>query len=258
MICPIDGMTEIQKGENPCHQCGADLSFYWKILELPVAFYNEAQAFIKAGLLDDAIKKLQVAQELDPQFKESYVSLGDIYAHQGCIDEAMKQWKKAIIFFPDDPDIQQRIDYLQTSQLTNKSINGTDRIIPERCKTGTELFAAGFLLFVISALYCISGYLYIQRDQTCLLLSILGAGAVLMLTGLNLLMPNYENIQNLSFSGFILSVSSIVLFVLLYVDNWYSPVSDVILLLLIIGFFLLVLSIFFGLVQKPMDHPVKG
>jgi tetratricopeptide (TPR) repeat protein len=258
MICPIDGMTEIQKGENPCHQCGSDLSFYWKILELPVAFYNEAQTFIKAGLLEDAIKKLQVAQELDPRFKESYVSLGDIYAHQGCTDKAINQWKKALIFFPDDPDIQQRIDNLQTSQLTNNSVSVTHRIIQEGCKTGTELFGVGFLLFVISALYCISGYLYIQRDQTCLLLSILGAGAILMLIGLNLLMPNYENIQNLSFSGFILSVSSIILFVLLYADNWNSPVSDVILLTLIIGFFLLVLSIFFGLVQKPMDHPVKG
>jgi tetratricopeptide (TPR) repeat protein len=258
MKCPIDGLTDIQEGESPCHQCGADLSFYWKVHELPVALLNEAQSCIEKKAWEDAITKLQTVQELSPTFWEAFLLLGDIYAMTGRNDKAVQQWEKAQIVNPDNEEIQKRIEeYKPLTNSTNKSLPVTSQILKES-SISIAFFVTGFILFIIPAFFSVLGqqFHYSQPEQTKFLLIIMGVGSLLFLIGMNLRNPN-NNSKIIFIPGLLLVAGSLIAFYMLYNELWYFPISAVVLFFLVTGMFLLLLSIFFGLVQKPKDHPEK-
>ncbi len=63
-----------------------------------IAHHHLALVYRKAGRLDDAIRELKTAIDIDEQSTESYINLGGILFEQGKTDEALEVNKKALIY----------------------------------------------------------------------------------------------------------------------------------------------------------------
>jgi tetratricopeptide (TPR) repeat protein len=228
-----------------------DLSFYWKIHEIPVALYNEAQECMERKAWSEAITKLHTVQELNPNFWEASLLLGDIYAQTGRNDEAVQQWEKILAIFPENTDIQKRIvEYKSPTNSTDKTLPVTPPL-SKNSSISIALFFSGFILFIISAFFSILGqqFHYSQHEQTKFLLTLIGLGSLLFLIGMNLRILNKDS-KIIFIPGLILAASSLVAFNILYVEWWYFPVSAVVMFFLVAGMFLLVLSIVVAVLEK--------
>jgi hypothetical protein len=242
MKCPVDGMTEIQEGESPCHQCGADLSFYWKVGGIPAALYDEALDCVEKKAWEEAVTKLHAAQVLSPPFWEASLLLGDVYRQMGRNGDALQQWEKALLLSPGNPGIVQRIAALKSAAGTTEA---RDSPAGGFHSPGIFLFSGGFTLFIVTALISLYGRQlhYADRQQTWLVLLFALTGVLLLLTGLNYLKKPEDRYHPALFLGILLAVAGITGFCLWYVDNWGFFVGAVCTVVLLGGFFLLVISL---------------
>ena len=74
-----------------------------KVPNNPRAHLNYGSALKKEGYIDDAIKEYKKAIELAPRIPMGYTNLGAIYGERGEIDESLNYLNKAIILSPENP-----------------------------------------------------------------------------------------------------------------------------------------------------------
>ncbi len=65
------------------------------------AYYNLGIAFKAQGNLDEAIRQYRKALHLKPSYPKAYCNLGEIFRNQGNLDEAVIQYRKALRLEPD-------------------------------------------------------------------------------------------------------------------------------------------------------------
>jgi tetratricopeptide (TPR) repeat protein len=64
------------------------------------AYHNRGNAYVKSGLLDEAIKDFTKAIQLNPKYAGNYHNRGNAYVKSGLLDEAIKDFTKAIQLNP--------------------------------------------------------------------------------------------------------------------------------------------------------------
>jgi tetratricopeptide (TPR) repeat protein len=74
-------------------------------LHRSVLLYNAGQVFSQAGELDEAVRHLSAAMELDPHYSEYYNDRGNLYLRQGRLPEAEQDYLRAIELSPPYPEV---------------------------------------------------------------------------------------------------------------------------------------------------------
>ena len=254
VICPVDGEAEIEEGESPCHQCGADLSAFWRIRELSDVFYNEGVMLAQKGLFDEAIERLVTAIAFNPNSVESYVVLGKIYAQKGLYDEAIAQWEKALEIDAENEDAKagkEKIENMKGEK--EKFVLGEEsKKIFEGFRNfwynidyinyfGFLTFMSGIILFSITVFYSMISQLNLLDPQrTCNILTMAGIGAFLMIAGINILLGRKKREIYITFWGSMLLLVGIFIFYLQYARGWYYPLAGYVDILYTAGILMLI------------------
>jgi len=254
VICPVDGEAEIEEGESPCHQCGADLSAFWRMRELSDVFYNEGVMLAQKGLFDEAIERLVTAIAFNSNSVESYVVLGKIYAQKGLYDEAIAQWEKALEIDAENEDAKagkEKIENMKGEK--EKFVLGEEsKKIFEGFRNfwynidyinyfGFLTFMSGIILFSITVFYSMISQLNLLDPQrTCNILTMAGIGAFLMIAGINILLGRKKRDIYITFWGSMLSLVGIFIFYLQYARGWYYPLAGYVDILYTAGILMLI------------------
>lgn len=102
--------------------------------DLTVCLYNAALCQYLMGFQDTAAKQLQVVTQRDPSFAPAYYLIGVGHAIAKRFDEALAAWQKALVFEPDNPDLQANMGYIhyqrQQWQRAIKCYMAAHRIVP--------------------------------------------------------------------------------------------------------------------------------
>lgn len=260
VICPVDGEAEIGEGESPCHQCGADLSAFWRMRELPDVYYNEGIVLAQKGLLDEAIEKLVAAIAMNPNSVDSYVVLGKLYAQKGRYDKAIAQWEKALKIDAENEDAKagkEKIDNMKLAKDRTALGRAESKKIFEGFRNfgynidyincfGFLTFMSGIILFPITVFYSkISQLNLLDPQRTCNILTMVGMGAFLMVTGINIFLGRKKtDIYIITFWGSMLSLVGISIFYLQYARGWYYPLAGYVAILYTAGILMLIVNIF--------------
>jgi hypothetical protein len=258
ITCQVDGDTLLPEGENPCHQCGADLSSFWKIRELPRLMYNKGLGSARSGALDEAAKWMSLAQLLDPEAPGTYIVLGKIHARRRELAEAERQWSSGLRVDPENRELKGLHENIVTL-LQAASQQKDQEEDPSRDRTGQAVFLAGMVLFILPASYAIlTGLHYSEPEKTRILLTLVGLGAVLILIGLNRVILR-ERLSAMVPAGGILAVMGVGIFMVVYPDQYLPPVPAAVLMVYTLGTALLCLSLVSGLTTMHITIvPVKG
>lgn len=260
VICPVDGEAEIEEGESPCHQCGADLSAFWRMRELPDVYYNEGLDLAKKGLLDEAIEKLVAAIALNPKSVESYIVLGKLYAQKGLHDKALVQWEKTLEIDAENEDVKEGKEKIKRMKLAKDRTtlgSAESKKIFEGFRNfwynidyvnylGFLTFMSGIILFPITVFYSrISQLNLLDPQRTCNILTMAGIGPFLMIVGINIFLGRKKtDIYIITFWGSMLSLVGISVFYLQYARGWYYPLAGYVDFLYAIGILMLIGNIF--------------
>lgn len=259
VICPVDGEAEIEEGESPCHQCGADLSAFWRMKELPDVYYNEGVMLAQKGLFDEAIERLVTAIAFNPNSVESYVVLGKLYAQKGVYDKAIAQWEKALEIDAENEDAK-----AGKEKIENMKVEKEKFVLGEESKKifegfrnfwynidyvnyfGFLTFTSGIILFSITVFYSMISQLNLLDPQrTCNILTMAGIGAFLMIVGINIFLEGKKTyIYIFAFLGSILSLVGISIFYSQYARGWYYPLAGYVDILYTAGILMLIVNIF--------------
>ena len=230
--CPVCPKADIKAGVMICPQCGADLSAFLRVRELPDVYYNEGVELARQDLLNEAIIKLMIAVELNPNSIGSHIALGKILARMGRNDEAISHFDKVLCIDPDNSsaniekrrifDIHDNIDYNQND------MNDTEEI-------GSIIYATGVAFCIGGIIFAINAHLALQTASVAI--AITGIGLLSMITGINL-----KSMCSLLYVklGFVLALTGVILFYIHYPTNWYFPLLGYIILLYLIGILILI------------------
>lgn len=142
--CPVCPKTDIKEGITKCPQCGTDLSALLRVRELPDIYYNEGVELAKNGLLDEAIGKLILSLEINPNSIAPHVVIGKILAKMGRYDEAVGHLDKALSIDPDNTG----------ASIEKRRIDDT---IENGQHSQNDLEEIGSLVTAIGAAFCIGG-----------------------------------------------------------------------------------------------------
>ncbi|MCK4348204.1 MAG: tetratricopeptide repeat protein [Thermoplasmatales archaeon] len=257
IICPVDGEAEIEEGESPCHQCGADLTEFWRMKEFPDIYYNGGVNLAQKGLLDEAIERLITAIALKPNSVESYVVLGKLYAQKGLYDKAVAQWEKALAIDAENEDAKAGKEKIEKKLVKDKAllekeeskrkVNGLNNFwhnLDNINYFGFLTFMLGIILFSVTVFCSIIYQLNLLDPQkTCNIFTIAGIGAPLMVIGINMLLKGRRRHIFVILGG-ALSLIGIAIFYVYYPKGWYYPLAGYVDFLYTIGILVLIGNIF--------------
>ena len=257
IICPVDGEARIVEGENPCHQCGADLSAFWQIRELPDLYYNEGVKYAHEGLFDIAIEKLTVSIALNPESADSYVVLGKIYIKMGLCDKALSQMENACRINPENKDLNVLKEKIAAISAGNNVNTFNIQILIGKMlgkieTSGFEQFFPMFFIFgIISSFFSIFLTIIFKPHISDLQLiksvvAIGGFGLLLMLIGTNS-QSTGKHAKLFSILGIVSSLTGIILFYRFYETGWYYPVVGYVGIFYTFGILTLVVNLFIKL-----------
>lgn len=85
----------------------------------PAIRYQHAQALLATGKVDEAVKELKFAVEMDPRFSDGVVLLARAYQQQGNVADAKKVLDAAVAIGVNSPDVQQAIQELTSTPTTS-------------------------------------------------------------------------------------------------------------------------------------------
>jgi len=83
---------------------------------LAIAYNNRGNAHDDKGNMDQAIKDYTKAIEINPEYDAAYYNRSYALERKGCLAQALADMEKAARLVPDDPDFQQRLEYLRAKK----------------------------------------------------------------------------------------------------------------------------------------------
>ncbi len=78
--------------------------------------FQQGNAFVEAGQLQQAATAYQQAVEMDPAYQAAYANLGVVYYQLEQLDLAAQQYEKALEINPDDGDVAYNLGALRLQQ----------------------------------------------------------------------------------------------------------------------------------------------
>jgi len=78
--------------------------------------FQQGNAFVEAGQLQQAATAYQQAVEMDPEYQAAYANLGVVYYQLEQLDLAAQQYEKALEINPDDGDVAYNLGALRLQQ----------------------------------------------------------------------------------------------------------------------------------------------
>lgn len=105
IYCPVDEKETNVKPDGTCEQCDSDLKPLLRLKGLPKAYFEEALKFKEEGRVDDAIGKLIMTINLDSEYWEAFFELANLYTQKGLYENAIAQYKKALVIEPENEEI---------------------------------------------------------------------------------------------------------------------------------------------------------
>ncbi len=100
-----------------------------------LAHFDLGIAFVDSGMVDDAIRELQSAVEINPNHLESHVSLGIAYRSKGMTNKALSEFKKAADINPGEAVANIACNSLSVAETSPK---GEMEIVNGHVKLGNE------------------------------------------------------------------------------------------------------------------------
>ena len=100
-----------------------------------LAHFDLGVAFVDSGMVDDAIRELQSAVEINPNHLESHVSLGAAYRLNGMTNKALSEFKKAADINPGEAAANIACNSLSVAETSPK---GEMDIVNGHVKLGNE------------------------------------------------------------------------------------------------------------------------
>lgn len=86
----------------------------------PAVRFQLSRALMRLGRFDEAQKHLETAVDLDPNYADAHVLLGDVYRQQGELDKALAVYKRALELKPDMQGIAASIASVEASIAAGK------------------------------------------------------------------------------------------------------------------------------------------
>lgn len=219
VTCPIDGMTELNPGENPCHQCGADLTLFWRIHTLKNMLFNSAIDCAAHGHEENAANFLSALKALGGNDEET--------------DKFLDNLSKIRKVKEENDDT-----YLPDSRILVTPVTLSHYI----------LFSGLVLFFISSTFGLLTGLHYSDPNKIRLVVTCSSVGGALALIGaqsaINKGKPGFIPV-----SGYIIVLLATALFAISYAGWWHYPYASFVLVLYLIGIAILgitLLSSFFS------------
>ncbi len=83
---------------------------------LAIAYNNRGSAYDDKGNAEQAIKDYSKAIEVNPDYDAAYYNRSFAHERKGRLKQALADMEKAVKLVPDDPDFQQRLEYLKAKR----------------------------------------------------------------------------------------------------------------------------------------------
>ncbi|MFA5032468.1 MAG: tetratricopeptide repeat protein [bacterium] len=82
----------------------------------PETYNNLGNIYAQKGLLDEAIQEYKKALILNPDSPDIHNNLGDVYERKGLLDEAIQKYKKTLMLNPNTPGIHNNFGNIYTKK----------------------------------------------------------------------------------------------------------------------------------------------
>lgn len=93
--CPFGPHRLYLQPDHTCKRCGAELTLYAQLRELPIALYNAGRRLWDRGRLEEASGRLHAALALRPELAEAHWLLAAIAAARGTPQLAVGHLRQA-------------------------------------------------------------------------------------------------------------------------------------------------------------------
>lgn len=120
MKCP-HCQTDNRDDRTACYHCQADLSLLRTMTARSRNHYARGLEHAERGRLDDAIRDLQSAVELDASFANAWLALGTLRAHRQEFELARAAWERALAI---DDRLKKAHDYLNRLERVKEELPG--------------------------------------------------------------------------------------------------------------------------------------
>lgn len=107
--CPVCTSKQ-SSNELTCQRCQADLSLLVHLNNQGVVYYNEGLRLARLGQEEVALEHLQAALLLNPDYAESYLVMGKLYAQRGAYEEAIIAWHRVLRQAPPDSPLRAKAE----------------------------------------------------------------------------------------------------------------------------------------------------
>jgi tetratricopeptide (TPR) repeat protein len=83
---------------------------------LAIAYNNRGSAYDDKGNIEQAVRDYTKAIEINPEYDAAYYNRSFAQERKGRLPQALADMEKAARLVPDDPDFQQRLEYLRAKK----------------------------------------------------------------------------------------------------------------------------------------------